>query len=221
MRPCACFHTVFRTRLPLRAAWWHDASMTRLMLGITHGVHCNAVVNARNTRRSIAGMADYRKSCASLFPSSNATLCLALFAALMILSSRAPAQIFECIDADGKKEFTQKCAPGTVKQREVAKGGASNLKGGNAPPQTSYQAEEGAFRQRQIEREANESKEKAAAADAANKCQNAKARLTSIENARRVTAGTDPQTGERRFLDDKEREAATQKVRDAVSAYCR
>ena len=94
---------------------------------------------------------------------SNAAIRLALFGVLVILPVRAPAQIYECIDADGKKEFTQKCAPGTVKQREVSKGGASNLKGGSAPPQTSYKAEENAFRQRQIEREANEAKEKAAA----------------------------------------------------------
>ena len=151
----------------------------------------------------------------------HATHWLALFGVLMILPVRAPAQIFECIDANGRKEFTQKCAPGTVKQREVSKGGASNLQGGSASPQTSYKADEGAFRQRQIEREGNESKEKAAAADAASNCQAAKARLYSIENVRRVTTGTDPQTGERRFLDDKEREAATQKVRDAVAMYCK
>ena len=152
---------------------------------------------------------------------SHATLRLALFGILMMLCTRAPAQIFECTDADGKKEFTQKCAPGTVKQRQVSKGGTSNPSGGNAPPQTSYRAEDNAFRQRQIEREANETKAKVVAAEAVGKCQRAQSQLVSMESASRLTASPDPQTGERRVLDDNERAAATQKVRDAVAAYCK
>jgi hypothetical protein len=145
---------------------------------------------------------------------------LALLVVLAGVSCGASAQIFECIDAAGKIEFTQKCALGTVRQREVAKSGAGNLDGA-APPQTSYKEQEQAFRRRQLDREAEEAKERAAAADAEKKCRNARARLVSIENARRVSGGSDPQTGERRYLDDNERAAATQKVRDAVAAYCR
>jgi len=59
-------------------------------------------------------------------------------AALLTVSVHLRAQILECIDADGKREFTQKCAPGTVKQREVSKAGASNLDAASAPPKTSY-----------------------------------------------------------------------------------
>lgn len=151
----------------------------------------------------------------------HATTRLALFGMLMMLCARAPAQIFECIDADGKKEFTQKCAPGTVKQRQVSKGGTSNLSGGNAPPQTSYRAEDNAFRQRQIEREANETKAKVVAAEAVGKCQRAQSQLVSMESASRLTASPDPQTGERRVLDDNERAAATQKAREAVAMYCK
>ena len=160
-------------------------------------------------------------SAANLLQSSHVTTRLALFGMFMMLCARAPAQIFECIDADGKKEFTQKCAPGTVKQRQVSKGGTSNLSGGNAPPQTSYRAEDNAFRQRQIEREANETKAKVVAAEAVGKCQRAQSQLVSMESASRLTASPDPQTGERRVLDDNERAAATQKVRDAVAAYCK
>ena len=145
---------------------------------------------------------------------------LALFGMLAILPLCASAQIFECIDANGKKEFAQKCSPGTVKQREVAKGGASNSSA-SSPPQTSYKEEEYAFRQRQMEREANEAKARVAAEDAAKKCEAARARLTGTENARRLTTGTDPQTGQIRYLDDNERAAATGKARDAVSAYCK
>jgi len=136
------------------------------------------------------------------------------------VSAGASAQIYECIDANGKLEFTQKCAPGTVRQREVAKTGTGELNGA-APPQTSYKDEEQAFRRRQFEREAEEKKERAAAETAAKNCKNARARLASIESARRVSGGNDPQTGERRYLDDNERAAATQKARDAVSANCK
>ena len=145
---------------------------------------------------------------------------LALLGLLAIMPLCVSAQIFECIDANGKKEFAQKCSPGTVKQREVAKGGTGNL-GGGAVPQTSYKEDELAFRQRQLEREANETKARAASADAARNCQNARARLVGIENARRVTHGSDPQTGQPHYLDDNERAAATQQARDAVSAYCK
>jgi hypothetical protein len=152
---------------------------------------------------------------------SNVPLRLAVLAMLAMPPAGAMAQIFECIDAGGNREFTQKCAPGTVRQREVSKGGASNLSEGASPPQTSYKDEEFAFRQRQLEREANETKAKAAAEDAAKKCLNARSRLTSLENARRVSAGIDPQSGQTKYLDDNERAAATEKARDAVAAYCK
>ena len=132
----------------------------------------------------------------------------------------ASAQIFECIDANGKLEFTQKCAPGTVKQREVARTRPGEM-GEGAPPQTSYKDEEQAFRRRQLERESVEAKAQATAAAAEKKCKNARARLSSLETARRVYAGNDPKTGERRYLDDTERSAETQKARDAVSANCK
>lgn len=150
----------------------------------------------------------------------SAPIRLALLGMLTILPLCVSAQIFECIDANGKKEFAQKCAPGTVKQREMAKGGAGNLDGGS-PPQTSYKDEEFAFRRRQLDREANETKARAAAEDAAKNCQTARARLVAIENAGRVTSGSDPQTGQPRYLDDKERAAATEKARATVSAYCK
>ena len=143
-----------------------------------------------------------------------------LAAVLFFASCGAAAQIFECIDANGKLEFAQKCAPGTARQREVAKKGAGNLDSA-APPQTSYQDEEQAFRRRQMDREAKEARATAEAANAEKRCQNARARLASVESARRIYSGSDPKTGERHYLDDNERLAATQKARDGVTAYCK
>ena len=145
---------------------------------------------------------------------------LLLGATLACISSATPAQIYECIDANGKFEFTQKCAPGTVRQREVAKTGGGNSDAASQP-RISYQEQEHAFRQRQFEREAKERKELAATEAAAKQCNSARVHLVSIENARRVKGGNDPKTGEARYLDDNERAAATQKARDAVSANCK
>ena len=136
------------------------------------------------------------------------------------ISAGASAQIYECIDAGGKVEFAQKCAPGTTRQKEVAKAGASNVDGA-APPQTSYKEQEHAFRQRQFEREQQEAKANAAAKAAERNCASARAHLVSLENARRVRAGSDPQTGQPHYLDDAERAAAVQKARDSVEANCK
>ena len=136
------------------------------------------------------------------------------------ISAGASAQIYECIDGGGKVEFAQKCAPGTMRQREVAKAGSGNVDGA-APPQTSYKEQEHAFRQRQFEREQQEAKANAAAKTAERNCASARAHLVSLENARRVRAGSDPQTGQPRYLDDAERVAAVQKARDSVAANCK
>ena len=145
---------------------------------------------------------------------------LPLAALLLFVTNGAAAQIFECIDANGKLEFAQKCGPNTVRQREVAKKGAGSLDSA-AQPQTSYQDEEQAFRRRQMDREAKEAKATAEAANAEKRCQNARARLASVESARRIYSGSDPKSGERHYLDDNERMAATQKARDAVAADCK
>ena len=143
-----------------------------------------------------------------------------LSSALAGVSAGALAQIYECIDAGGKVEFAQKCAPGTLRQREVAKAGAGNVDGA-APPQTSYKEQEHAFRQRQFEREQQEAKANAAAKAAERNCASARSHLVSLENARRVRGGSDPQTGQPHYLDDSERAAAVQKARDSVTANCK
>ena len=163
----------------------------------------------------------HENSAASTVRRSNAAIWLALIGTLLMLPIHAPAQIFECLDAEGKREFAQKCAPGTVKQREVSTAAESSPSPGKAAAHPSYKDDEVAFRQRQIEREAREAKEKVAAAAADKKCQSARSHLGSIESAHRVRGGTDPKTGETRYLDDNERAAATQKARDAVTANCK
>ena len=142
---------------------------------------------------------------------------------LLTMPAVAFAQIFECVDSTGNIEFAQKCSPGTVKQREVVNAATTNSKGDNAQPQKSYKDEEAGFRQRQLEREqadANDAKARSAAEAAIKKCKDAQSRLVAVENARRLSGGIDPQTGERKFLNDDERAAATQKARNEVAKLC-
>ena len=140
--------------------------------------------------------------------------------ACLLTATETAAQIYECIDADGRIEFAQKCSPGTVRQREVAKTGNGAQEGAPAPA-PNYKEEEAAFQRRQREREAQEKKEQANQKAAAKRCDSARSRLSSLERARRVTNGTDPKTGEPRYLDDAERAAAMQKARDVVAANCK
>lgn len=62
---------------------------------------------------------------------------LMLTGALTAWFATASAQIFECIDANGNTEYTQKCRPGSVKQRQV-----SNSKQNQSPPQQPTQIRE-------------------------------------------------------------------------------
>jgi hypothetical protein len=143
--------------------------------------------------------------------------------ALTIWTTAVSAQIVECIEASGKKSYTEKCPPGTVKQREMMKGGSSALPGGSVLPRQTYQEQEADFRRRQIERQEAEAKAKAAQAGAtelARKCMNARERLIGLESARRV--GTiNPATGELKVLSEDERLAAIDRTRTFIEQRCK
>jgi len=62
---------------------------------------------------------------------------LTLMGVLTIWFATASAQIFECIDANGKRNYTQKCRPGSVKQRQVWNSGQNR-----SPPQQQTQIRE-------------------------------------------------------------------------------
>jgi hypothetical protein len=62
---------------------------------------------------------------------------MTLTGALTIWFANASAQVFECIDANGKREYTQKCRLGSVKQRQVSNSGQDR-----SPPQQQTQIRE-------------------------------------------------------------------------------
>src|SRR3954469_8000 len=84
---------------------------------------------------------------------------LALASALVACAPGAAAQIYECTNGAGVKEFAQFCRPGTVQQRQVTKGSEAGAEGGrtnvqntgSTPKSIELQAAE--FKQRTAERQ--------------------------------------------------------------------
>ena len=65
------------------------------------------------------------------------------------------AQVMECMDSQGRKEYSTTCPSGTVSQKEVRIKAAAQP-GPADSPTSSYQEQESAFQQRRIQREADE-----------------------------------------------------------------
>jgi hypothetical protein len=127
----------------------------------------------------------------------------------------ASAQIFECTDAHGAKTFAQKCPADTVKQRQL---NISTTQPGGARPPPSMEEQEAAFRQRQIEREAADTKEKEdreKRAQAAKQCPDARQKLEMLESGHRMRYPDD-----RGIMDDQQRATEIQQYRDFIGKWC-
>jgi hypothetical protein len=144
---------------------------------------------------------------------------LMLAVALMAGAGAASAQAFECVYANGNKEYARICPPGTVQQRQVLKSGDV----APGPPQKSINEQDAEFRKRQIEREeaaAKAAQESTAAAEAEGNCNTARGQLKALEDGQRISR-IDPDTGERGFLGDEERVTETERARNAVEQWCK
>ncbi|MBI4189058.1 MAG: DUF4124 domain-containing protein [Betaproteobacteria bacterium] len=144
--------------------------------------------------------------------------------AAMLVTGAAAGQILECVDAKGKKEYAQTCPPGTIKETKLMKSGAGAASPGAAVPAGKSLAErEVEFRKRNAERqeaEAKAAKEQADAKDAQRNCDDARAQLKQLQDGRRI-ARADPNTGERSFLEDKDRPAEIERAQQGVDNWCK
>ncbi len=145
--------------------------------------------------------------------------------ALLAFSAAASAQIVECIDAKGAKTLAQFCPPGTVK--EVKRAGASAATGSGAAPAAasgkSLAEQDAAFRKRQTERQeadAKGEKERADAKTSEKNCNDSRAQLKQLQEGMRISK-IDPNTGERTFLEDKDRPAEIANAQKAVDSWCK
>jgi uncharacterized protein YaiL (DUF2058 family) len=131
------------------------------------------------------------------------------------------AQVMECVDAKGRKEFAQTCPPGTVKETKRA-APASGGTGNTGTASKSLAEQDADFRKRALARqeaEAKAEKEKTETKDASRNCNDARAQLKQLQDGSRI-AKTDPNTGERSFLQDKERPAEITSAQKAVDGWC-
>jgi hypothetical protein len=132
-------------------------------------------------------------------------------------------QILECVDAKGKKEYAQVCPSGTVRETKLMNSGAGGSGAGTAPAATKSIAEQEAdFRKRNLARpesEAKAEKDKAEAKDAERNCFESRAQVKQLQSGGRI-AKTDPNTGERSFLQDKDRAAEIANAQKAADSWC-
>jgi hypothetical protein len=146
-----------------------------------------------------------------------------------ILAVAAPlvsAQVFECTNAAGVKQYAQFCPPGTVQQRQVTKGAESGSDTGTptpgaAPKSVPFQDAE--YRQRLLERQEAEKKaeqERARAEEFERNCIEARTGLQAVQDGQRLQR-FDPATGERLNYTDEERAEAAERQRKAIAQWCK
>jgi hypothetical protein len=144
---------------------------------------------------------------------------------LLLATGAATAQVMECIDAKGTKTITQFCPPGTVKENKLMKGGAGPgpAGGSSAPaPAKSLADRDADFKKRTLDRQEAETKaakEKSESADTERNCLDARAQLRALQDGQRI-ARTDPKTGERTVLDDKDRPGEIAAAQKSVDQWC-
>lgn len=144
---------------------------------------------------------------------------LAAFA-LIAFASAAAAQVYECTSSTGVKQYAQFCPPGTVQERLVTGRGDAAASSPSAPKSLEVQDAEYRLRLReQQERDAKAAEDKARADIKADNCEDARAALKGLEEGQRMQR-FDPNTGERVFYSDGDREEALARQRAAVAKYC-
>ena len=146
---------------------------------------------------------------------------LLLSCAAVMAAAHASAQIYECSDAAGFKQYAQFCPLGTVKQRLIFSGGAGAAPG--AGTAESIELQDAQFRKRMQERQQAEAKaeqDKNEAAEALRNCTDARGRLRALDEGQRMSR-IDPVTGERVQFGDEERAADAQQQRKAVEQWCK
>jgi hypothetical protein len=135
----------------------------------------------------------------------------------MGMASTASAQILECINASGKREFAQTCPPGTVKQKEMAGSSATkpidNAVDSSGSSQKSASQMDIEFQQRRIAREQQDEKIERDRKNQQYKCAALKERLNMYENSRSIKK-YDQATGKWSMVEDEQRPAIMAQIRN-------
>ena len=140
-------------------------------------------------------------------------------ALLVGLAPQADAQIYECTDARGAREFAQVCAAGTVRQRQLLRTDEIPATAGDAKSSAQLDAE---FRKRQAERRESEAKaleERTKREDAQRNCMMARTQLKALLEGQRMER-IDADSGARINLDDTERAADAEQQKALITRWC-
>jgi hypothetical protein len=143
-----------------------------------------------------------------------------LFAATALYPATVQAQIFECTDARGAREYAQVCPPGTVRQRQLQRPDEPPTA---APEAKSTAIEDIEFKKRLQERQdaaAKAAEDRAKSEEAERNCTQARAQLKALVEGQRMQR-IDPATGDRINLGDDERAADAARQRALADQWCK
>ena len=146
---------------------------------------------------------------------------------LLLAAGAATGQVMECFDAKGTKTIAQFCPPGTVKENKLMKGGAGPAPAAGAGTTTpgkskTFAEQDAEFKKRTLERQEAETKaekSKSDASDTDRNCLDARAQLRGLQDGQRISR-TDPKTGERIILEDKDRPNEIANAQRSVDQWC-
>ena len=135
----------------------------------------------------------------------------ALFIVLLVLALPAQAQMYKCVDARGKIQYTDKPLEG-CKEAEIR--GSPPISGELRPPPQDLSKEDADLKRRLIENEQAAAKERQERVALAARCARLRSDLQLYTNGGRI-ATTNAQ-GEREYMDDATRERRIAALRDQL-----
>lgn len=141
---------------------------------------------------------------------------------LVLLSGTAYGQLYKCVDKSGKIEYASVCPPGTKQEATGIRNTLGVPTSTTASPK-SFAEQDAEFRKRRMEQQEAVSKQDKKAAENAQRqraCESTRSYLASLKSGARI-AHTDPKTGERVFLEDKDREKEIADAQREVDSNCK
>lgn len=141
---------------------------------------------------------------------------------LLATSVAAQGQILRCVDKDGKTTFANECPAGSKAQTTGIKSTPATRPAPAASGQPSVAERDAAFRKRQMEQQEAEQKAVKQAAEDKQKlqaCEQSRAYLRTLQSGNRVSR-TDPNTGERTFLEDRQYAGEIASAQQSVDRNC-
>lgn len=141
---------------------------------------------------------------------------------MVLLSGTAYGQLLKCVDKSGRVEYANVCPPGARQEQTGIKNTPASAES-PATPQKSLAEREAEFRKRQTEQQeaqAKQDKKMAENQQMQRACEDSRAYLKSLQSGNRI-ARTDPKTGERVFLEDKDYAGETASAQRLVDTNCK